>query len=1541
MTQCLIECTAIPDGFFSSSLLRLSVLLRPETLPAKTDARDVQVPLARWPSELPTLEFQVWAGPNVQSMVLTETISAAAAFEGKHTPDITPKAQRWWEGLWRGSDLDYYLDLLNGEGSAAVGKAKVKSYDYEKLHETAITESIHELQRAWISHEVRRMAADKESPIDLEREFSGFTLRAARDPNDPHIRIARELARARLGAIATSRQATILGRAPMGRPSGSTRAMLVGRGTDGVLDKEFAEALDPENFALPFGLVNTKSYDAVALATTYDEFEEVMKTDEELGADSKPLEPKYDQAHKMLGMLQAHPALRKFARQIADVNLDVEKLRTACGSSITDFQGFIAVLVKKPGEDGYGKLPDVAMKTAFEVRTSKDPIFEPCPRSTFIASTNAEKASASASLPLRDGFVFNQTIDGKRRFRIASIDGIAAYFSGMRAHQSTIGSYDSGAATKDVPTEPQGFRTRGLMLLDTMVKEAAEAAEHRVEQVEADHILFAEDLVDGFRIDVVAPDGRVFPACARKVRYEAFDSLTVDQQLLYDTERNDGSVSPLGRTWSKGAQTYLAVSQVIFTWSGANFGLPGANTEDGIQYDFDPQRLGAILRNLRHYRFMIRARKLNGSSRPLSNTRLDEFALGSELDKMPYSTIEKGKGDRGYQFAFVEKAPAPTILVDGGFRPQTGPDPDDRETVNTIFVSTGDSSPKVRWLVSPIKGFDLGEQQGQFDPRSSLPADRDRAQRASRTGAYTYLKHQENGGFPPVMDGKMLLGQGFEVIPPGSTLAGSPHYVDATLRTIAARLTAAKGTPTEALGSDLLTSDAAFFPATKDVREFDPDTVVPVRLEVTASGSSKRSRIYNGPDFELRLPGHDRRRLRVPTIRVEVAAGDTLELEIWANRTSDAFRANPAVAFIQSAKSRLSVLLTPDEKSDQAFYEFTRAQRVASLSDVIRLRIEHPVNRPLARPDVVAPLQIFRARDLEAWRKIVENSNGIDEADASKVFPTGRIALDRKTTGEIWAEAFWKESEALIVRTEKDEMPGRVNQEGLYRRQWPVQFKRLFSISDLPLPAKLKEESPDAYLERINEIDLLLADPDPNAGPDHGRVARGLTADFVCDRQRTFAVRIVARSRFAPSNSNVDSDQPQPAAANEAPEDDAFTQASATRSACHSAISTLADPEAAAWSPGVFRISVPATLRPTPPYPTRDKGTVYHRKVRSDGLGSTVSYTYRVWFEGNWGDERLAIICRRPRSAKLEGWADAKLSRWGGDMAAAPGQELRIATDLAAEDASYLVAGQIEGADEKVATLWQEDSDRTAEVSLACLKPEFHDGFGRFYCDVELKPTGAFKAGLRLMIARYEENAISGRQLSSVIPIDTVMLPQPWHFVASRRERDVQVTVTGPAYQGHAPMLETLAGISRETTMRMLSNLTGDVSSIDIPSLVQTPLIVAELERLDADGRGPMPVFDGGQLVIASNLQRSPENVIEHVNGLSQPLQLKRWHMSLPIPEEDRNKRLSVRASLASAHANSHARLARTIKPETGFQPSALDGPLIFLPEPIGIELEV
>ncbi|WP_295521687.1 hypothetical protein [uncultured Pseudacidovorax sp.] len=1596
MTKCSVECTSVPDGFINAdgATLRLSVILRPTTPNSADPAQGPSIDLGQWPTQLPALSFQVWAGPSKSDLKLVGSIPAEKAFEDDLTASISPHAQAWWSSLWANpDDLDAYLLLLNGGGSAPAGGsgANVECYDYSRLHQGAIDRSLEEFAAAFAAYSAQQAGKD------LTEEFIDLALRAARDPNDPLVRIARTLKWTALSSppipdSASMSEAAIATGVDLAKSVVEPSSR--GRARGATLDPDFARALDPQTpeVVLSAGWIRASATVMPSTGTTPEkndeDFERAMRNDQDLkaeGADLDVLNHKLEYAHQVVGALQAHPALRKFARQIADIPLDARTMRKAFPAGAGDITGVIAVEVTAPG----GTIPTapsaLALFTAFELRSAGNALFEPCPEASF-GGAPPRTTKVGAALPLKDGFVVPQEYGSKRRFQIASIDGIAAYYSRKRSEQATRAAYLRGADAKDVPTEPTGFRTRGLMLLDLGAKQMAEAAEKRQGAIENERILFAEDLVDGYRVDVVAPDDTVFQACARKVEYHALAALGDNLRLVYQTPRNDGFVSPWARSWSAPSSDpakpnrHLCVSQVVFTWTGRPLGLPSgeiAEAQNAIgehqglkaDYGFDDARKGPILRMFGRYRFMLRARKLNGSSVPSLAARVGEFALGSEDDKLGrLLTTGRNATDPGYQFGTVEKAPAPTLLVPDGFVGGEGVDPADRENVGRIIVRTGSTDKKVRWLASPVVGFELAEMQGQLDPVSGSASDRDKAAERAKFGAYRFLVHDpETGAFPTIKDGPATVALVMRTTIPPTKAPRTPYFIDATLRTVGAKLTGDKSTPAQAITTSTLASDPAFFPPSAP-RGFDAGSVVPIRIEVMALGRDGVSAVRNGKAFQLRLPGPSGRTIDCPTICVDVAPADSLRLELWSNRTAEAFQANPVVAAATDGSQLTSLgigaMLEPGSPRSHAVYaQFVRTQRVASFSDVTAITIEHPVSQPLDKPTVIAQLGAYRATDATSWATIVSKGSGADASDAAKIYATGRIKVDRKSTGEVWAEAFWVEvaSKDRVFRKRKSEVAGRIEQNDLFERKTPTQFRRLFSIKSLELPEIGVGETADDYLRRIDEIDLLLQDrpPKPSGGPSPLRMPRLLSADFDCDQHRVLAVRLVARSRFAPPDAPSPPSPPAVPAAPpgstltpppaDPPENTTYTKASASRNACRDAV------ENSNWAtPGVFRIELPATRCPPAPYVTRDKGTLYQRVLRTsaDGSATSLIHVYRCWLDGDWfasgPGEKLAIVCRQPGSGALPDWADAQVSRWGGDAASIPGQKLWMQNGLSEEDATYLAADQISGVKPEQAVMWKDEKDPTvtARVALACIEPTFHTGYGRWYCDIELKPTGAYKAAVKLVLARYQKDALAGRTLSRTVPIDAGMVHQPWRFSAIRKGATIEVTVTGPAYRGRAPMLDKIDGISQGHTTKVLSDLVGDMHALPTEDLPQTPLIVAELERLDPRGSGPIPVMNGGLVVAATNLGVRPQRVSEQVESFAIPVMMSRWTLSLTIPLEDAAKVLAVRVGLSSAHANSQARYRRLTgagvgRDGAGFQPSALDGDLIYLPEPIVVQIPI
>ena len=90
-----------------------------------------------------------------------------------------------------------------------------------------------------------------------------------------------------------------------------------------TIHPDIARALDPQSTEVLLRVDGASAAGAAALftATTAekndDDFERAMRNDKDLeaeGANRDALDPKLEYAHQVIGTLQAHPALRKFAR---------------------------------------------------------------------------------------------------------------------------------------------------------------------------------------------------------------------------------------------------------------------------------------------------------------------------------------------------------------------------------------------------------------------------------------------------------------------------------------------------------------------------------------------------------------------------------------------------------------------------------------------------------------------------------------------------------------------------------------------------------------------------------------------------------------------------------------------------------------------------------------------------------------------------------------------------------------------------------------------------------------------------------------------------------------------------------------------------------------------------------------------------------------------------------------------------------------------------------------------------------------------------
>jgi len=1622
-----VDCIAIPDGFVEADgvrKLRISVVLRPHP-----DAAG-PVSIADWPAEIAALDFRIMVGSRRDTL---ETLTEAARpdFAGAGQLDLTAAAQAWWKDkLWKEPQvLGAYAALMTPGKPRKPARAEAYSYSQvigiaRDAHESAVAAT---LLASGLSgsagapalsfEELRRR--DPNSPavqIRVAQElaerdvFQGLSNGSAADAlknnigaSTLEIGIGGIVERAEIDALdatfITVRAA--ITKAAQGKAADGSAAwnpFLPAQVAGSSKSEWFSEAVfgprraPAECVALgPWNPVQDVAPSLAKLGVVA--FDRAMASDDQLArmhasnggtvspqaANPNLSKPVIDDAMAMeiaqrhVAGLQAHPALRKFVRLLVDIEIPLDQFPEAFRKDGMH-TGFVSVDVAGAQGSMRGHL------TAFQLQNSDDPslrLFEPAPQ--YVMDNNAS-VSAVPSLPLAQGVVRlrdSRAFAGasEPRFRIEVIDGIAGMTSRRRALQATLSAIANGVDEASVPHGEPGLRTAGLMLLDTeaivpMHMREMRAAEPPPEL--GDIVLhYAEDLVDGYRVDLVSPKGNLYPAGARTLRYDVIEAaLQAPQPIVPPAaaaapgpaaapaaaaaypfapfeRRDDGYITPMARVFTapetdkSPEQDYLIASEVLLNWDGANIGMPlphdynpvaapetpgdtraavRANLPCKISYDFVGGRPGPILRAGEAYRYLLRARKPNGSSVPLAVAQrlAVEHAIGAP-------------GSGAYVFAPVEAAPAPVVLIDpndlpgrGSLEALDGPSP------QTIVLRRKESV--VRYIVAPRTGFEEAERLGEFDP--VLAGSEKAAQERAGRGAYRYLRREaDKGNFPGARTGaaaaqgkpNYLLFDPLKAEDPRL----EPFHVDSSICSIGTRLSPTRATSPFAVtrtsvgpGLEFWKRDAAA--KRSRAQGFDPAAVVPVKIVFYASDDAAGSRVTRLPDAQIAVPGGT---LAIPALQVNVAPSDTLRFELWTNRTARAVLAQPsfrsALAKARAAGGTSGAAhLAGADNGDAAAREdwwatLSSVMRMGPLSDVLAFDVSHAIETPDGSMLAIESLQSAAMANEDTFLASV-GAGGLlaGERGANAVFSKGKILVDRQAMCAVWAQAMWREvtGKTRVFRTAAAEKPHHLDQPKLWDyRDDPVSF-RLFGIDDLPaIDARLGEDR-QAFRKRANLVDL---EKDERGAP------RALSAEFKCDVSRRMLVRLRCRSRFLTNNSDPESGIAE-----------ALTEAE-----CRATLDRLKEDgwrdkfDAAELNTGLNAgrgtrwIVLQATRRPAPPSILRDKGAFYQRRVYQlpGANAKRLEHVYRCWLGQDWFDsgegEMLAIVCRKPNSGPIKPWLRPQLSIWGGDMAAEP--NARLGPDNA--EPYFLSEDQFLGtAGKAFATMYQRDDDSSGtvqeeqEVQLALLRPKFDHGHGRWYCDIAVRDLGAFKIGLRLSLARYQRNALPRCRLSKTVRADGFMLHQPWTFSATASGDKVTVTATGPAYVKRAPMVTGLSGGIQE----QLDTL--------------PPRIVVELERLSASGQ-PLPVIDRlGQIVSVVSGDEAFSRVTQ---SRDLPNQL-RWTLPLVIPKEeighgDGETRHAVRITVMSPHANSRASTALA----EGERDQ--EGPLLYLPEPIVVRLDV
>jgi len=646
--------------------------------------------------------------------------------------------------------------------------------------------------------------------------------------------------------------------------------------------------------------------------------------------------------------------------------------------------------------------------------------------------------------------------------------------------------------------------------------------------------------------------------------------------------REDGYVQPMTQLKEDAAgQVILEHHDVLFAWQGDTLGLPaladgdpktgepplGAtlrpNPADDLAIDVvvdlpaDPARYPPPLRAGRSYVFGARAVLTNGCGLDLPDAErryaAERLWLGAG-------------GDTAYLYQRHEAVRAPDVLLAW----------DDEELVESAAMPYGESLEDLvvhrvgdqtrRFVTPPSVPFHLSEQHGAFDalntvdtPPGSLANTRVMAMLNPFTGEFPVAR-RGGWGFPTLPKPRCPDGRPGELYDLGKIATGSeddersrgavlvlddrccpparPRYADPLARILRARLVDGE----DASGFESSGDGVPFW--RDDDASNAPSAAEPVYLELVgrtaAALKGKRGRVKPGGVAQV-YAEPSRRPVVLRKLQVELAPGETAQLELWAETDADRMRREHAVPdgalrrVAAAGKGRLigpSALALADADPDAALACVQRQGPVAIYQHQHRLNVAHTVPRPLEaprfddvdKPDAFRPGKTIAGPTLHAVTLTVQPSSRDStapgpeketwpsyvarqdpeklyawpsEAGGSTTFFVGEALTDRLTTGKLRCEASWVEhSPERYVQAD----------DGSWRYQPMTNNARLFTLEAEPVRRRLFGQ-PVSFLKDDAHAYPETARPSP---PPY----RELSFSFANGKARRLDVSLVANSRW-------------------------------------------------------------------------------------------------------------------------------------------------------------------------------------------------------------------------------------------------------------------------------------------------------------------------------------------------------------------------------------------------------------------------------------------